>query len=177
MLKSNKWFSGLWLALPGCILGSIAWSGAGFGAPVGSEWKKHIVQQGYATSTVVAADFDGDGRVDVITTNGGKVRLFRAPDWQEAILGINQNCIHSEVMDVDGDGDADYIGAHSKGPVFWLENPGDRRKGFWTYRVIDDEIDGIHCLLTADVDRDGKLDLLLGGQTSKNVVWYENPLK
>ena len=28
-----------------------------------------------------------------------------------------------------------------------------------------------------DMDRDGDLDALIAGQRSKNVVWYENPLK
>jgi hypothetical protein len=30
---------------------------------------------------------------------------------------------------------------------------------------------------TADMDGDGDLDLLVAGQESRNVVWYENKLK
>ena len=34
------------------------------------------------------------------------------------------NAIHSEVMDVDGDGDLDYVGyALLPGLIFWLERP------------------------------------------------------
>jgi hypothetical protein len=28
-----------------------------------------------------------------------------------------------------------------------------------------------------DMDKDGDLDVLIAGHGSKNVVWYENPLK
>ena len=79
MMKLYRTVSGQWLEWLGCVTALIALSGTGFGAPVGSEWEKHIVQEGFPTSTAAAADFDGDGRMDVITTNKGKVRLFLPP--------------------------------------------------------------------------------------------------
>lgn len=87
-------------------------------------WPRHVVAQGFHSNTAVGADFTGDGQIDVISSGNGSVRLFVAPDWKEVILhkGPSQgwNCIHSEVLDVDGDGDPDYIGAIPDHDVFWL---------------------------------------------------------
>ena len=74
-------------------------------------WPKHIVHRG-RTMTAVAADFTGDGLVDVISDGGGKTRLFVAPQWTEHVIDDHPNIshyIHSEFFDVDEDGDLDYM--------------------------------------------------------------------
>ncbi len=147
-------------------------------------WPRHVIAQGFHSNTAVGADFTGDGRIDVISSGNGSVRLFVAPDWKEVILhkGPNQgwNCIHSEVLDVDGDGDPDYIGAIPDHDVFWLENPGGSANGPWTFHNIDSEIHGIHCTLRADVNGDGKVDLLVNnfaadGAAPNSLTWLEIP--
>ncbi len=148
-------------------------------------WKKHVIQDGFATQTAVAADFTGDGHMDIIASNGGKVRLFAGPDWKDehalyVYPKINTQCIHVETFDVDGDGDPDYLGANSKGPVFWLENPGGNIEGLWTYRIVDDHLNGIHCLLKADVNADGQPDLLVNnfepeGPLGDSLTWQQVP--
>ena len=42
-------------------------------------WRKHVVHEGLHTNTAVAGDFSGDRKPDVISSSGGKVRLFVAP--------------------------------------------------------------------------------------------------
>ena len=49
-------------------------------------WKKHVIVQAGKPLTAVAADFTGDGRVDVITNVESAVRLYVAPDWREVVL-------------------------------------------------------------------------------------------
>ena len=147
-------------------------------------WKKHLVFEGERNQTAVAADFTGDGRVDVIASCGGATRLFVAPDWQEVQLFTGPTrqwgCIHSEVMDVDRDGDVDYIAAVAKQGVFWLENPANAVGDKWIYHVIDNEIHGIHCTLKADVDGDGTDDLLVNnfephGAAPNSLTWLQVP--
>jgi len=154
-----------------------------FTIPAPAEWKKHLVAEPGHNNTAVAADFDGDGKVDVITSAAGKVSLFTAPDWRETVLhrfsGPGGGCIHSETWDIDGDGDPDWAGALAPGKPFWLENPGDGT-GAWAARLIDPEIRGIHCLLKADVDRDGKFDLIINnfepeGVLADSIAWFRAP--
>jgi hypothetical protein len=150
-------------------------------------WKKHTVATGFHNNTAVAGDFTGDGKVDVITSGAAKVSLFVAPDWKEVIvfsLPKGKFLIHSEVLDVDGDGDLDYIGTRYKpGWIFWLEQPANPLTEPWVYHLVDDKINGIHGVLVGDVDGDGKGDLLANSAQAKDtdypesLVWYKVPKK
>ena len=151
---------------------------------VDEPWQKHVVFTGARNQTAVAGDFNGDGEMDVVASCGGMTRLFVAPDWKEVVLyrGPRRNwgCIHSETMDVDRDGDLDYIAAVAKQGVFWLENPQDALQNEWRYHVIDNKIHGIHCTLRADIDRDGVDDLLVNnfeahGAAPNSLTWLEIP--
>jgi hypothetical protein len=151
---------------------------------VDDPWKKHIISTAGRNATAVGADFTGDRRVDVISTFGGTARLYAAPAWKETIIHAGPSrgwsAIHSEVMDVDDDGDLDYLGAIPTSGVFWLENPGAATTGGWAYHNIDDEIHGIHATLAADVNGDGKLDLLVNnfephGAAPNSLCWLERP--
>ena len=146
-------------------------------------WKKHVVWQGQRTNVAVAADFTGDGKVDVISSSGGKTRLFVAPDWKHIIIGDDKDhtFIHGETFDVDGDGDADFIGArYQPGLIVWFEQPKNATAGPWKARIAEDEIIGIHGVLKADVNGDGKMDLLANsgqpkGKFPNSAAWLEVP--
>lgn len=127
-------------------------------------WPKHTLFEGAICTTAVAGDFTADGRTDVIADTGdGVTRLFIAPDWRAVVLDRDhrERFIHSEAMDVDGDGDLDYIGAcYNPGLIFWYEQPDQGADQPWTRRLIDDQIHGIHGVIAGDVNRDGRPDLL-----------------
>ncbi len=172
-----------WLAvLIGALHAGLACNGT---EPAAEGWKKHVIHTGFHTNTAVAADFTGDGKVDVVSNSGGKTRLFVAPDFEEVILETDRdyNCIHSEVLDVDGDGDPDFVGAQYNPPlVFWLECPERPRAMRWPLHRIDTEVIGTHGLLKGDVDADGRLDLLANsgqprGRYPNSLVWLRIPEK
>ncbi len=149
------------------------------------EWKKHVVMENGANTSAVAADYDGDGDMDVITSYAGRVSLFEAPEWEETILhrfpNLKGRCIHSETLDIDGDGDMDWAGSEPNNKPFWLENPGDG-SGAWAARIIDHDIRGIHCILKADVNNDGSEDLIINnffpdGPLGDSVAWFSIPKK
>lgn len=178
MVRSGRFAArlGVWLAVSACL------PGAGVGAEEAG-WKRHLVHEGVRTSTAVAGDFTGDGLPDVISNSGGKTRLFVAPDWREVILDATagHDFIHSESFDVDGDGRLDFLGArYSPGLIVWLAQPARGASDSWTLKIVEDKINGIHGLLKADVDGDGKFDLLANsgqpvGDFPNSAVWLRVP--
>ncbi|MFN0053237.1 MAG: FG-GAP repeat domain-containing protein [Planctomycetales bacterium] len=147
-------------------------------------WKRHVVMEQGHNATAVAADFTGDGRIDVITNTGGKTLLFVAPDWKRVVLDAAtppRDCIHSAVLDVNGDQRPDFVGTvYSPGHIFWLECPPRPLVDPWVYHLVDDQVDGIHGLLVGDVDQDGRPDLVANsaqpeGPFAESLVWYRIP--
>jgi hypothetical protein len=150
-------------------------------------WVRHVIASGFKNQTALPGDFAGDGSVDVISgdiENDHKVFLFKAPDWKPTLLISGIRVIQSVAIDVDGDGLADFVGAqYHPGLVFWLEHPHDPSQP-WKYHVIDDSktggIDGVHGLALADIDGDGRLDLVAAsgwptGKFPDSIVWFRIP--
>lgn len=162
---------------------------------VQADWKKHTIVEsaGSGIPSAVASDFDGDGNVDVIAAYQGQVIIHRGPDWKPVSvhtfdkgLRAGPAAIHSCLMDCDGDGDLDFVaGAQFAGKwkVYWLETPADPLgSSQWTFRIVDEVIDGVHCVLVADVNQDGVDDLITNSfngpdKTSipNSVVWLDRP--
>lgn len=166
---------------------SIAWAIAiallpASGFCTGPEWEKHEVMKLGHCNTAVALDANQDGQLDVVACYPGRISLFVAPSWKEIPLHAlpgRQNCIHSTVIDVDGDGDLDWAGTVANQHPFWLENPS-RLADTWIPRPIDPDITGIHCLVTSDINNDGRDDIVINNFEPEkgigdSIAWFEIP--
>ncbi|MCP4659430.1 MAG: VCBS repeat-containing protein, partial [bacterium] len=76
--------------------------------------------------------------------------------------------------DVDGDGDADILGAATEShTIAWWENTaGDGTA--WTRRIIATGFGRAQSVFAADMDGDGDLDALGAAGTGDRIVWWEN---
>jgi FG-GAP-like repeat len=150
-------------------------------------WVRHVIARGFRNQTAAAGDFAGAGRMDVISgdiENDRKITLFRAPDWKPTLLRSGIRVIQSAALDVDGDGLVDYIGAQYRpGLIFWLQHPKNPSDP-WTYHLIDDfsqgGVDGVHGLALADLDGDGRPELLAtsgwtDGDFPDSIAWFRIP--
>ncbi len=140
-----------------------------------------LASGGFAKPTV--ADFDGDGRKDLLFARDGKAVVCRRvvesknigdirvadgeavqADGKEIALGIAR----FELADIDRDGDLDLFAGTKGGPAYLFRNTGTREKPVFeagvtiAYEVpilITDAYTGVH---VADFDGDGLLDFAVG---------------
>lgn len=157
----------------------IAWFEApGNGA---TDWEKHIIASGVEAvlHSVSAADFDGDGRVDIATaemTQGEdpdeiSVYFNRGEQaWTRHVIG-SQGSHSMRVFDADLDGDPDLFGAnHQEPPVYLWRNRLNQCQ--WRRHVIDNGRPGVaNFIHIGEIDNDNRLDLVTGA------FWYRQPDK
>lgn len=137
-----------------------------------------------SASAVLAADLDGDGDLDVVSTSAGdhSVSWYDNTDGlgtfgtKQIISGSMNRAIVVHAADLDGDGDLDIISAsQSDESIVWFENTtgnGD----FGPPITITTASQITESVYAADIDGDGDLDVVSGssGNRSHKVSWYEN---
>ena len=154
----------------------------------GAKWIRHEIFSGAHVNSATAADYDNDGDQEIIFSGGGQILMYIGPDYQtkQALSMVDpkqaklkNQCIHSVLHDVDRDGDLDFVGSYVRG-LFWLECPSkNATKTSWKMHQITDEIHGVHCIRSFDIDRDGKPDLIANdftvdkGPYSGSICWLK----
>ncbi len=135
-------------------------------------------------SAVLAADIDGDGDLDVVSTSAGDHRVSWYPNSDgkgnfgtEQLISESMNrakVIHA--ADLDGDGDLDIISASQDDEsIVWFENTSGSGD-FGSPVTITTASQITESVYAADIDGDGDLDLVSGssGNRAHKVSWYEN---
>lgn len=126
----------------------------------------------YGQTSLVDVDKDGD--LDFICgQNNGDVFWFefQGPDkWVRHLIGHqSMSDVGGVAIDVDGDGWVDHVA----GGV-WYRNPKDPRNKEFERFVFDPDLKSVHDLVAADIDGDGKLDIVTMSD-KQNLRWYKIP--
>ncbi|MDP7254545.1 MAG: VCBS repeat-containing protein [Planctomycetota bacterium] len=130
------------------------------------------------------ADINGDGRPEIVIVdniNGGLLWFEFEGDPRDRSNWSHHYITETElpgaydlvVADFDGDGDLD-VAASSwvKGNQFaWFEN----RNGEWVKHVIEEGMLETRAICAADLNGNGRPDLMGTASNSDLLVWYENP--
>ena len=97
----------------------------------GGKWVRQVIDEIGSGHTIVTADFDGDGRDEIVTGDRGDSRRLYL-----------------------------YAAAGAAG-------------GAWSRRILDENMSPSGCAV-ADLNRDGRIDLICIGGRTANLKWYEN---
>lgn len=119
---------------------------------------------------MTVGDINGDGRPDLVFGYGWYETPAGDPfaDPKKWVLheafGVAHICVPGVVADVNGDGKNDFIlgHAHDYGVMWFEQGRGTDGKPTWTQHEIDKSWSQAHCLVWADLDGDGKCELITG---------------
>ena len=159
------------------------------------EWPAQLIEDKLnETRTVAVADFNGDGRPDVLGTASGTPLVVwyenvgkrgDPPTWTKHVIDDKTpGPIHGHPADMDGDRDTDVVMAHGmrdglvpreKHRVVWYENVGKGGKGTeWKQHAVG-TLPGAFEAVAADLDGDGKQDVVATAWgPAGRVVWFRN---
>ncbi|MDP7016532.1 MAG: FG-GAP-like repeat-containing protein, partial [Pirellulaceae bacterium] len=174
------------------------------GKPADGEWRKRMIEKDVAeTRTMRAADFDGDGDLDLLGT-GRKVKQVIWYEneneqtsgkvaWRKHLIDDKSPCpAHGNPADMDGDGDLDVVMAlgfyyrpgsndpaasqrQESNQIAWYENNGKPASGVWKKHVIGAKFDDAFEAVAADLDGDGDVDVAATSwRNPGRIAWFEN---
>jgi len=111
-------------------------------------------------------DLDGDGRKEVFVNAGywSQPKDPRSAPWPFHPVELGAPCAHMHALDADGDGAMDVISssAHARG-VFWHRQVrGDGGASSFLTSTVATEPTQTHALCLADLDGDGRAELITG---------------
>lgn len=106
--------------------------------------------------------------------HGNQVAIYSEAQgkWQRKVIDSSLEDGHTIVAaDFAGDGDQEVVAGFRKGHSLVLYH--DVGKAGWSRTVVDDHIAAAGCAV-ADLNGDGRIDLVCIGSATANLVWYEN---
>ncbi|MCA8999871.1 MAG: VCBS repeat-containing protein, partial [Planctomycetaceae bacterium] len=140
--------------------------------------QKTISTAADGADSVFAADVDGDGDIDVLSSSreDDKIAWYENDgdgNFSAHTISTTANGAHSVfAADVDGDGDIDAVSVSTyDNRVTWHENDGAQN---FTAHTVSNTANGAFSVFAADVDGDGDTDILSASGGDDKIAWYEN---
>ena len=145
------------------------------------QFTPHTITTGAdGTTSVYAADVDGDGDMDVLSASSfdDKIAWYENDGNENFTLhtittdAVGASSVYAK--DVDDDEDMDVLSASQiDDKIAWYENDGNEN---FTPHTITTIADAPSLVYPKDVDGDGDIDVLSASSGDNKITWYENML-
>ncbi len=163
------------------VTNEVSWYRNDGGDPI--VWTEFVISSTFTSSHMVRiADVDGDDDPDIVGTAYG---INQIAYWEnqggDPVLWVKHivtsalgGAVTGYPADIDGDGDIDILGTgQPSGDVIWWENLGGAPAA-WRRHDVDLDFAGAWPACADDVDGDGCVDLVVGGNAANTIKWWRN---
>ncbi|MBG9377256.1 VCBS repeat-containing protein [Panacibacter sp. DH6] len=142
-------------------------------------FKKHIISATFVSEGVATGDVNNDGNTDILAGN----YWYEAPSFKPHMLHADtvnpvpsySTTFLNYTLDVNNDGWIDLIRFDQPGAeCAWYENP-QHKQGLWQKHLILAGA-GNENPAFADVDGDGRNDIICNDTLAKEVIWLRAPV-
>jgi len=147
----------------------------------GQSWSPDYIDGAFpGASTCDAADFDGNGTMDLAAASysTGEVAVYlnqpSLGSWEKYIVYANfQHPSRVRAADINGDGLMDLTGVcWTNNYLVWWEDPGTYP---WTMHTLTTDMTQASAVCPADMDGDGDMDILATAfDLMDGLRWYDN---
>ena len=133
------------------------------------------------STSLFAADIDGDGRIDLTTgMTSGSVAWLRNLGGSPPLFELHTvfsgagtvRAVHA--ADVDGDGRLDILSASETQHAVRLHRSDGANPPNWSTQTVIEGAEGVKAVWAADLNKDGRLDIISGARTEHTLRWHEN---
>jgi hypothetical protein len=180
--------------------GEVAWF-QNDGTPANGGWTLRTIRNSVAATadpaelSVVVADMNGDGDLDVVTANFGEDRIAWFQNdgtpangiWTRRDISTTADGAYTVfAADMDSDGDMDVLSAsvlddkialyrnNGNGIVFTASTVNTADTDGNPNNGTNGDADGATHVLAIDLNGDGDLDVISGSRNDNKVAWYSN---
>jgi len=152
------------------------------GSVESGHWQKSLIAAGAPGASEVVPGKLGTGKIFIATVepwHGNQAVVYTQPakngPWQRHVLDTTLKEGHAlAVADFDGDGmDEIVVGWRAGGGGLLLFRPNDATGQQFVKVEIERGV-AAECAVAADMNGDGKLDLVISAGRNNKLLWYEN---